>query len=58
MNKVKLLLERIINDDPINQDKWMNGYNHAFGMSPQEMIDQGREEEVIDYLVYQIVGPY
>ncbi len=51
------LLSVIINNEA-QRDKWMNGYNHAFKMSPVEMIKAGKEEEVIRYLMYQIEGPY
>ncbi len=51
------LLSIIVNNE-VQQDQWMNGYNHAFDMSPLEMVNLGREEEVIKYLMYQIEGPY
>jgi hypothetical protein len=39
-------------------DTWINGYNKAFDMSPQEMIDLGREDEVVSYLKWAVYGPY
>jgi len=41
-----------------DMDKWLNGYNKAFGMTPQEMIDLGREDEVVNYLEWAAYGPY
>ena len=38
--------------------KWLDSHNTAFGMTPQEMIDSGREEEVLSYLIYAVYGPY
>jgi hypothetical protein len=57
INEITRLLSIIINNE-VQKDQWMNGYNHAFDMSPIEMINLGREEEVIRYLMYQIEGPY
>lgn len=37
---------------------WLDGHNLAFGMTPQEMIDSGREEEVLNYLDFNVYGPY
>lgn len=51
------LLSIIVNNEA-QRDQWMNGHNHALGMSPLEMIKLGRKEEVIKYLMYQIEGPY
>lgn len=56
MSKIKDLLDLLLDDE--NQTKWVNGYNHAFNMSPKQMIDAGREEEVINYLYYSVYGPY
>ena len=53
---IKLL--SIIVNNKVQQDQWINSYNHAFDMSPLEMVNLGREEEVIRYLMYQIEGPY
>lgn len=39
-------------------DLWLNSINKEFGMTPQEMIDSWREEEVIAYLDYAVYGPY
>jgi hypothetical protein len=57
INEITRLLSIIVNNE-VQQDQWMKGYNHAFGMSPLEMVNLGREEEVIRYLMYQIEGPY
>lgn len=38
-------------------DQWLDGHNLAFGMTPQEMIDSGREEEVLSYLDHAVYGP-
>jgi hypothetical protein len=57
MKVIIKLLSVIINNE-VQQDQWMKGYNHAFDMSPLEMVNLGREEEVIRYLMYQIEGPY
>ncbi len=46
----------IIGDEDI--DGWLNGYNTNFGMSPQEMIDLGREDEVVKYLEWAAFGPW
>ena len=51
------LLSIIVNNE-LQRDQWLKGYNHAFDMSPLEMVDLGREEEVGKYLMYQIEGPY
>jgi hypothetical protein len=39
-------------------EDWLQGYNKAFDMSPQEMIDLGREDEVISYLEWAAYGPW
>ena len=39
-------------------DNWLNGHNIHFGMSPQEMIDLGREDEVVKYLEWAAYGPW
>ena len=57
MKVIIKLLSVIINNE-VQQDQWMKGYNYAFDMSPLEMVNLGREEEVIRYLMYQIEGPY
>ena len=57
MKVIIKLLSVIINNE-VQRDQWINGYNHAFDMSPLEMVNLGREEEVIRYLMYQIEGPY
>jgi len=41
-----------------DMDKWLNGYNKAFEMTPQEMINLGREDEVVNYLEWAVYGPY
>lgn len=51
------LLRMMFPDDLIIR-KWLYGYNKAFGMSPDQMMKDGRHDEVISYLVYQIEGPY
>jgi hypothetical protein len=58
MNDQIIKLLSIIVNNEVQRDQWINGYNHAFDMSPLEMIKLGREEEVIKYLMYQIEGPY
>jgi hypothetical protein len=57
INEITRLLSIIVNNE-VQQDQWMKGYNHAFDMSPLEMVNLGREKEVIRYLMYQIEGPY
>lgn len=52
----KLLMMALQNDELV--DQWLNGYNHAFKMTPQEMIDIKREDEVISYLDFIVYGPY
>lgn len=49
------LLSFIIGQE--DYDVWLNSYNKAFDMSPQEMIDLGREEEVISYVRWAVYGP-
>lgn len=39
-------------------ETWLNGHNLHFGMSPQKMIDLGREEEVVKYLEWAAYGPW
>jgi hypothetical protein len=51
------LLKNMLSDD-LQIRKWLYGHNTYFGMSPDEMIQAGRSEEVIGYLMYQIEGPY
>jgi hypothetical protein len=58
MNDQIIKLLSIVVNNEVQRDQWMNGYNYAFDMSPLEMINLGREEEVIRYLMYQIEGPY
>lgn len=41
-----------------DQTKWLNGYNTRFGMSPQEFIDAGEEQDVMEYLEWAVYGPY
>ena len=53
----KKLLAAILESEE-HQGLWLNSHNTNFGMHPQEMIDQGREDEVISYLLYAIEGPY
>lgn len=55
--RTKALLEVII-EDPKQQDLWLNSHNLQFGMHPQKMIDDGREDEVEDYLDWAVFGPY
>ena len=43
---------------PERHDIWLEGYNTHFGMSPQKMIDLGKEEEVIKYLEWAAYGPW
>ena len=54
MKVIIKLLSVIINNE-VQRDQWINGYNHAFDMSPLEMVNLGREEEVIRYLMYQFI---
>jgi hypothetical protein len=54
--EIKKLLTILFDEDL--HDKWLNGHNLKFGMTPQEMIDSGREEEVLSYLDYSVYGPY
>ena len=60
MNEIQVINEllNIVLQDHINIRKWLYGHNTHFGMSPNEMIEAGRSEEVIRYLMYQIEGPY
>lgn len=39
-------------------EEWLNGYNKAFEMTPKEMIDLGREDEVVKYLEWAAYGPW
>lgn len=39
-------------------EEWLNGYNKAFDMTPQEMINLGREDEVVKYLEWAAYGPW
>ncbi len=39
------------------RELWMNGKNKAFLISPLEMIEKGRAQEVIAYLKTSIQGP-
>jgi hypothetical protein len=55
--KIEALLSQIVSSD-IARETWMTGINTVFGMSPAAMVMAGREEEVINYLKYQIEGPY
>jgi len=41
-----------------DQTKWLNGFNLAFDKTPQQMIDDGFEYQVMSYLRYQVEGPY
>lgn len=57
MNKlIPALLDLILLRD--QHHAWLLSYNTNFDMSPMEMINQGREKEVIEYLKYVIDGPY
>ena len=38
--------------------KLMKGMNLSFGMTPIKMIELGRGQEVINYLLYNLGGPY
>jgi hypothetical protein len=60
MNNLQIINELLRNIfvDHENIRKWLYGHNTHFGMSPDEMIKQGRSEEVISYLVWYIAGPY
>ena len=53
---IKKLLTILFDEDL--HDKWLDSHNLEFGMTPQEMIDSGREEEVLSYLDYAVYGPY
>lgn len=53
--ETKELLSFIIGQE--DYDTWINGYNKAFNMSPQEMINLGREDEVVSYLKWAVYGP-
>ena len=53
---IKKLLTILFDEDL--HDKWLDSHNLVFGMTPQEMIDSGREEEVLSYLDYAVYGPY
>jgi hypothetical protein len=39
-------------------EEWLNGYNKAFNMTPQQMINLGREDEVVQYLEWAAYGPW
>jgi hypothetical protein len=54
--KTKAILSFIIGQEDF--DTWLNVYNKAFGMTPQEMIDLGREDEVTNYLEWAAYGPW
>lgn len=43
---------------PERHDLWLEGHNLHFGMSPQKMIDLGKEDEVIKYLEWAAYGPW
>ncbi len=55
-NEIKKLLTILFDEDL--HDKWLNSHNLAFGMTPQEMINSQREEEVLSYLDHAVYGPY
>lgn len=55
--EVERLLAMIINNED-QRKQWMDGMNLHFGISPKEMLEAGREQEVINYLMYHIEGPY
>lgn len=54
---INALLRHIFAND-LDIRKWLSGYNRAFDMSPDEMIKQGREEEVVGYLINYVYGPF
>ena len=54
--ETKNILLFIIGHEDI--DSWLNGHNTHFGMSPQKMIDLGKEDEVISYLEWAAYGPW
>lgn len=51
-------LMKIAIGDHLQIRQWFYGYNTKFEMSPSEMIQAGRSDEVIAYLVWYIDGPY
>lgn len=58
MNKEIYHLLSILLRDEDDRELWLNGYNHAFGMSPLKMMSMGRQEEVFSYLHFAVYGPY
>lgn len=57
MNEELLKTLSLIVGDEYLQD-WLNGYNKTFDMTPKEMIDLGREDEVVKYLEWAAYGPW
>lgn len=55
--RTKQLLGYMLEDEE-DQYMWINSHNTVFDMSPQKMIDEGREPEVQSYLHYAVYGPY
>lgn len=55
-SETKELLIAIMGPD--RHDLWLEGHNLHFGMSPQKMIDLGKEDEVIKYLEWAAYGPW
>lgn len=54
--ETKELLTAIMGPD--RHDLWLEGHNLHFGMSPQKMIDLGKEDQVIKYLEWAAYGPW
>jgi hypothetical protein len=54
--ETKELLIAIMGDN--DHHLWLEGHNLHFGMSPQKMIDLGKEDEVIKYLEWAAYGPW
>jgi hypothetical protein len=54
--EINELLNAIMGPD--EHDLWLYGHNTHFGMSPQKMIDLGKEDEVISYLEWAAYGPW
>ncbi len=54
--EILVLLDNLL-PDPKEKELWMNGKNKAFILSPIEMINSGRAQEVVAYLKTSIQAP-
>jgi hypothetical protein len=55
-DRIDQLLSMILPED--QHDIWLNSFNYYFNMSPQEAIDGGDKDKVINYLRFHVYGPY